>query len=109
MGTLWQLDRETFNHIVKDAAQKKRDKYDNFLQSVSLLSTMDAYSRSQVSDALKTETFKDGEQLIKENEEGNKFYLVEEGEAFATKGVDKVKDYKAGDYFGELALLRNQP
>ena len=29
--TLWQLDRNTFNHIVKDAAQNKRDKYEDFL------------------------------------------------------------------------------
>ena len=28
---LWKLDRDTFNHIVKDAAAKKREKYDNFL------------------------------------------------------------------------------
>jgi cAMP-dependent protein kinase regulator len=27
----WKLDRDTFNHIVKDAAAKKREKYDNFL------------------------------------------------------------------------------
>jgi cAMP-dependent protein kinase regulator len=26
-----RLDRDTFSHIVKDAAQKKREKYDNFL------------------------------------------------------------------------------
>lgn len=25
------LDRETFNHIVKDAANRKREKYENFL------------------------------------------------------------------------------
>ena len=28
---LWKLDRDTFNHIVKDAASRKRDKYDEFL------------------------------------------------------------------------------
>ena len=28
----WKLDRDTFNNIVKDAASKKREKYDNFLQ-----------------------------------------------------------------------------
>merc|ERR1712159_104551 len=31
---LWQLDRSTFNHIVKDAAQTKRNKYEDFLGSV---------------------------------------------------------------------------
>ena len=29
--TCWRLDRATFNHIVKDAASRKREKYDNFL------------------------------------------------------------------------------
>ena len=28
---IWKLDRDTFNHIVKDAAARKREKYDNFL------------------------------------------------------------------------------
>lgn len=34
---IWKLDRDTFNHIVKDAAAKKRQKYDDFLQSVTIL------------------------------------------------------------------------
>ena len=28
---IYRLDRDTFNHIVKDASSKKREKYDNFL------------------------------------------------------------------------------
>jgi cAMP-dependent protein kinase regulator len=28
---IYKLDRDTFNNIVKDAAAKKREKYDNFL------------------------------------------------------------------------------
>ena len=31
---LWVLDRETFNNILKDYAQKKREKYKNFLNYV---------------------------------------------------------------------------
>jgi len=33
----WKLDRDTFNNIVKDAAAKKREKYDAFLQNVEIL------------------------------------------------------------------------
>ena len=36
-SVVMKLDRGTFNHIVKDAAQRKREKYDNFLQSVPIL------------------------------------------------------------------------
>lgn len=39
------LDRQTFNHIVKDSAAKKRNKYDKFLQQVDILKEMDTYER----------------------------------------------------------------
>jgi cAMP-dependent protein kinase regulator len=105
----WQLDRDTFNSIVKDAAVKRREKYDAFLKSVTLLSTIDAYERSQIADALVAETFRSGEIIVKQDEPGNKFYIVESGTLYALKDSERVKDYKAGDYFGELALLKNQP
>lgn len=42
---LFALDRETFNHIVKDAASKKREYYEEFLGKVELLHDMDPYER----------------------------------------------------------------
>lgn len=51
--TLWKLDRETFNHIVKDAACRKREKYENFLKQVSVFSTMEPYERAKLADAFK--------------------------------------------------------
>jgi len=105
----WKLDRETFNHIVKDAAVNRRNKYDAFLKSVSLISGLEPYARSQISDALKAETLAAGATVITQGEPGDKFYIIEEGTLYATKDGNRVKDYKAGDYFGELALLKNQP
>jgi len=106
---LWKLDRDTFNHIVKEAAEKKRQRYDAFLSKVPLLSSMDAYERSQLADALKVETFEQGQKVITEGEEGNKFYIIEDGLCVATKGEVEVMSYAAGDYFGELALINNKP
>jgi cAMP-dependent protein kinase regulator len=82
---LWLLDRETFNHIVKDAAQRKRDKYEDFLKSVEILSTVEPYELTQISDALKSATFNTGDYIIKEGEMGDVFYIIEEGHAVATK------------------------
>ena len=31
-GVMWTLDRETFNNIVKEAAMKKRERYESFLK-----------------------------------------------------------------------------
>lgn len=50
---LYALDRQTFNHIVKDAAIKRREKYEAFLKKVTLLETMDDYERSQIAEAFK--------------------------------------------------------
>jgi len=106
---LWQLDRDTFGHIVKQAASKKRARYDAFLCKVPLLASMDDYERSQLADALKSETFTDGATVVTQGEVGAKFYIIEEGEAVATKDGQQVMRYAVGDYFGELALIRNQP
>jgi cAMP-dependent protein kinase regulator len=106
---LWELDRATFTHIVKESAEKKRARYDIFLSKVSLLQSMDAYERSQLADALRSETFSDGMVIVNVGDVGTKFYIVEEGEAVATKNGEVVMMYGVGDYFGELALIRNQP
>merc|ERR1712241_623790 len=70
-SSIWSLDRETFSHIVKEAAQNKRNKYDAFLAKVPLLSSMDPYERSQRADALRVETAQDGRTIVNQGEEGN--------------------------------------
>lgn len=88
---LWALDRETFNYIVKDAAMKKREKYEKFLRSVEILKGMDNYQITQISDALKMKNYKKGDFIIKRNDFGDEFFIIEEGEAFATKPIKESK------------------
>lgn len=75
------LDRECFNHIVKDAASKKRETYEKFLSKVELLDQMDPYERSKIADALKPLKFKKGEYVVNEVKKKKKiildtFYLI---------------------------------
>lgn len=69
--TLWALDRQTFNNIVKDASRKNREMYQKFLKSVELLSSMDYYELVTLSDALKKEKFQHAQSIIKEGEIGD--------------------------------------
>jgi len=55
---LFALDRETFNHVVKDASVRKRNRYEKFLSEVELLDTMDPYERSKIADVIKSKKFK---------------------------------------------------
>jgi len=112
---LWSLDRNTFNHIVKDASRTRREKYEHFLTKVKILETMEPYERSSLSDAFSEEKYVSGDHIIRQGEEGHKFYIIEEGEVLATKAfhegeeAKQVAEYKTGDYFGERALLKNEP
>ncbi len=58
------MDRNTFNYIVKEASAKQREKYENFLSTVSILSNMDHYERSKMADAVKEKKFKTGDTVI---------------------------------------------
>lgn len=110
----WVLDRDCFNYIVKDAAMKKREKYENILNKVEILQGIDPYEKMQIADALKSVSFNNGDFIIKQGDWGELFYMIEEGSAIALKSFNgqpevKVKDYESGDYFGELSLLKGQP
>ncbi|CBZ51945.1 putative CAMP-dependent protein kinase regulatory subunit [Neospora caninum Liverpool] len=106
---LWALDRDSFTNIVRDAAAKKREVFEESLKEVRILEDMDPYERSKLSDALRTATYEDGDVIIKEGETGDTFYILLEGTAEAIKNDKVVMEYKKGGFFGELALLKDQP
>jgi cAMP-dependent protein kinase regulator len=110
-GVLWQLDRVTFRRILMDSAFQRRRMYESFLEEVDLLSTLTPYERSKIADALETTKYPAGSNIIREGDVGDKFYILESGEAEARiRGKDgAVKQYTKGDYFGELALLEDKP
>lgn len=114
-ATLYSLDRETFNHIVKQSAVENRNKYEEFLSQVEVLFTLDNYERSKLCDCLNIVAFEPNERIITEGEKGNTFYLIIEGEAVALKRNPKtsfeeeVYQYSEKMYFGELSLIRDQP
>ncbi|KAM0252919.1 hypothetical protein ACHAP5_000782 [Fusarium lateritium] len=109
--TLWALDRVTFRRILMESTFARRRMYESFLEEVPLLSSLNPYERSKIADALETKKFAPGEVIIKEGDPGHAFYLLESGEADAYIGQsdNKVRHYKKGDYFGELALLNDAP
>ncbi|PFH60408.1 hypothetical protein XA68_11030 [Ophiocordyceps unilateralis] len=109
--TLWALDRTTFRRILMESTFARRRMYESFLEEVPLLSTLTPYERSKIADALETQKFAPGEVIIREGDPGHAFYLLESGEATAYKGdpTNQVRQYKKGDFFGELALLNDAP
>jgi CRP-like cAMP-binding protein len=54
-----------------------------------------------------------GAEIIREGEAGDMLFILERGACSAEKSIEgerkRVKKYAAGDFFGELALLGDQP
>ena len=92
---------------------RKRAMYEEFLKKVALLSSMDAYQRTIVADAFVEKKWNRGDTVIQEGEHGSEFYFVVQGKAQAVKKINgrdvEVMTYKAGDYFGERALIKHEP
>ena len=74
---------------------------------------MSPYERITIADALKTSTVANDQFVFKQGEKGDCFYLIMLGEAVALindgENNKEVLRYKEGDYFGELALLKDEP
>jgi len=109
--TLWALDRLTFRRILMESTFARRRMYESFLEEVPLLSTLTPYERSKIADALQSQKFPEGHYIIREGDPGHSFFLLEAGTAVAYRSGNEtpVKEYKKGDFFGELALLNDKP
>ena len=66
---------------MKEAAAKKRQKYEDFLQTVPILQNMDHYERSKMADAVKEKKFAMNVNIITQGEKGDDFYILVEGAA----------------------------
>ena len=108
-GRLLQVDRGTFRRVIIDLAYQKRCKYMDFLRTVPLLQTLSEGEIGKVADALEAVTFPGGQEVIKQGDPGDAFYIISEGSARVWKDGQQVALLRAGDHFGELALLERQP
>ncbi|CAK9107127.1 cGMP-dependent protein kinase 1 (cGK 1) (cGK1) (cGMP-dependent protein kinase I) (cGKI) [Durusdinium trenchii] len=110
------LDRETFHSLLgplKDVLDSNLGM--RVIGSIPLFAQLSNSERKKLMKALKEEKFPAGTTIIRQNEPGQKFFLIKEGVAKVTKsvggvtGTTDVAELTTGDYFGEGSLLRDEP
>lgn len=112
-GALWALDRRVFKYYARENQESEVSKIEIFLNSVPILASLSREEKLQLVDALEYETFNQNTTIIKQGDKGDKFYIIVEGEAVVyqstAQGTARVNMLFKADFFGEAALLSDEP
>mmetsp|Transcript_16982 Transcript_16982/g.36723 ORF Transcript_16982/g.36723 Transcript_16982/m.36723 type:complete len:708 (-) Transcript_16982:974-3097(-) len=110
---VWVLDRAVFRYFVKEMQETQVSQVELFLNSVPVLTPLSREERMRLVDALEETTFPLGTKVIQEGEPGDLFYIIKEGEAIVyqttPQGRRKINHLFKADFFGERALLSDEP
>ena len=75
------------------------------LRRTRLFGELDKHEVEEIAALFKQRRFPEGETVIKEGSGGAAFYVIDCGEATVTIAGEQRGTLKAGDYFGEIALI----
>ena len=113
-GQLWSIDRKLYRACVMKLKLRA------VVAKIPFLRHLDDATLELMSDAMFEVPCKRGDQVIKQGEFGDNFFLVDSGRFKASRynyhnslgskrDVKTLKTYEAGHGFGERALLQNAP
>ena len=108
------LDREKFNLLlgpVQDVlARRMRTR---ILQSVPLLSKLPEAKLTKLASIMRVQSFANGSYIIRQGDEGSRFYIINEGEVKCTRANSQGQEEELirlgpNEFFGERALITNE-
>ena len=125
-AVVWMLDRKSFRELTRKVAEEAKSQHLVFLNSVPILASLTVEERIRVAEALEEKTFMPGEIVVEQGStETDYFYIVAKGEAVvrvaragdaeggdldgSVRGMRTVNRLFRADFFGEKALLYDQP
>jgi CRP-like cAMP-binding protein len=79
------------------------------LKRVPLFADLDRNELKSVVNSLNERTFKAGETVLSEGKGGVGFFVIGDGEAEVSIGGEPRGTLRAGDHFGEIALIAKSP
>jgi cAMP-dependent protein kinase regulator len=111
---LYRVDQKTFRYIMQSQTlQTENDKKD-LLLGVAFLKTLEPSDINKLIHTMTPRKFAQGEYLCTKGEQGDVFYVIQEGKIRVTEITIGSTDYEnqtigPGDYFGERALVTKEP
>jgi len=114
------IQNRQFDSLLKDKTFEQREKLFKIISSIVIFKHLYEDDINELIDSMFERRCKKSEEIIREGDNGNYFYVIISGTYDAyikdikNKDIDdkygrKVREYKDAGYFGELALLYDQP
>ena len=112
---LYSIHRDVFRKVLNNASNARSEKYVELVKEVTITEgsttkkLADVLTKTEmlhIADALESEKFSTGEQIIRQGEAGDFFYIIESGKVDVEIDNKKVTTLEAGGFFGEKALLK---
>lgn len=112
--TVYRVDQKTFRYIMQSQTLQAEGDKKNLLQGIAFLQDLDASDLNKLVHTMTPRKFEEGEYIVVKGEEGDTFYVIQEGQISVKNITIGSRDYEdqvlgPGDYFGERALLAKEP
>lgn len=125
-GSVWAVSRQIFRSILKQLSSRYihtvlpsslsmfffiRNFAENrtFLEDVKIFEMLTETQKTMIANALVVETFENKEVIVSKGEKGDVLYIIKEGKVQVWQEKQMVRTLTKGDYFGERALLYDEP
>lgn len=83
--------------------------YEDVLAAVDLFSGLQKNDLERIARAVVPRSYSPGDQIVKEGDQAVAFYIITKGKVEMRKGEKAVNTLRAGESFGEMALLDGYP
>jgi CRP-like cAMP-binding protein len=105
----YTIDKQTFNIVLGTLHDAEIESTGiTILKKVKILQILSEKQLLIIVKCLETVSYSAGEEIIRQGEEGDKFYMIVSGEVIVSVNHVEVARLKSGSYFGEMALMNNE-
>ena len=87
---MWKVDQKTFRYLLAHHSHKNHNHMRDLLGKISLFKDLAPVDLNRFTNSLTPVTWKEGDRIVQKGEEGNVFYIIQEGKV-------KIHDIGLGD------------
>uniref|UniRef100_A0A0G4IBD7 cGMP-dependent protein kinase n=1 Tax=Chromera velia CCMP2878 TaxID=1169474 RepID=A0A0G4IBD7_9ALVE len=108
-GGIWGVGRTKFRAILKSLSSRNFTENRQFLESVKIFEMLTDAQKNMICNAFVVEIFPANATIVSQGDQGDRLFIVKDGSLRVSINGKEIRKLQKGDYFGERALLYDEP